>query len=185
MRRISLLVPLVILVSACAAAQATPPPGETQAAGQLQPSDAAAGGGASGGAGSGTSGGTSLVDAALKVKDVCTLLPTDLAAKLITGASAPQSQLYPPLNCRVDNGTSVLEITLAPYDPVDPLLPNEPIAGFPNAAYLQTQFVDDSYLKVLLSKDQGALYVEVAGHDGKDHRDDAIAVAQAVVAQLH
>jgi hypothetical protein len=159
----SFLVPFVILVSACAAAQTTQPPG----------------------GGSGTDGGTSLVDAALKVKDVCTLLPTDLAAKLITGAAAPQSQLFPPLRCRVDNGTSVLEITLAPYDAVDPLQPNEPVAGFPNAAYVQTQFVDDSYLQVLLSKDQGALYVEVAGHDGKDHKDDAIAVAQAVVAQLH
>ena len=28
------------------------------------------------------------------------------------------------------------------------------------------------------------LYVEVAGHDGIDHGDDAIAVAQAVIAQL-
>ncbi len=134
---------------------------------------------AGGGAGSG------LFDAAGKVTDVCTLLPTDLVARLIPDASAPESQKFPPLKCRVSNGTAALEITLSPFEPVDPLVPAESVSGFPFAAYLQTQFVDDSYLKVLLGQDQGALYVEVAGHDGKDHKDDAIAIAQAVIAQLH
>jgi hypothetical protein len=181
MKRLSILVLLASVLSACAAAQTTQPAGQTAPPGQTQPvsqtQPSAAGGGDGGGA--------SLVDAARKVTDVCTLLPTDLAAKLVPGASAPQSQTFPPLKCTVSNGTSVLEITVAPFDAVDPLVPNESIAGFPEAAYLQTQFVDDSYLKVLLSKDQGALYVEVAGHDGKDHKNDAIAVAQAVIAQLH
>ncbi|MGH2967275.1 MAG: hypothetical protein ACRDMH_18100 [Solirubrobacterales bacterium] len=61
----------------------------------------------------------------------------------------------------------------------------EPSPGLAEGAYLQTQFVDDSYLQVILTKDRGALYVEVADHDGKDHKNDAIAVAQAVLAQLH
>jgi len=29
------------------------------------------------------------------------------------------------------------------------------------------------------------LHVEVAGHDGKDHKDDAIAVARDILARLH
>jgi len=43
----------------------------------------------------------------------------------------------------------------------------------------------DIYLTVILGKDpHGLLHVELAGHDGKDHKDDAIAVARDVLRQL-
>ncbi len=179
MKRATILVLLVGLLSACGAGQTTQPTGQTPVSGQTQPT------GPTQPSDAGGAGATSLVEAAAKVKDVCTLLPTDLAAKIVVGGTAPESQLFPPLRCRVSNGTSVLEITLAVFDAVDPLVPNESIPGLGAGAYLQTQFIDDSYLKVLLSKEQGALYVEVAGHDKKDHKDDAIAVAKAVLAKLH
>ena len=49
---------------------------------------------------------------------------------------------------------------------------------------------DDAYLTVILYTDPNGLgastlYVEMAGHDGIDHGDDAVAVAKAVIAQLH
>ena len=61
-------------------------------------------------------------------------------------------------------------------------------ARFAENAWLAVGYpVDDSYLTVILSSgDPGAtLYVEVAGHDGVDHADDAVAVVKAVLAQLH
>ena len=57
------------------------------------------------------------------------------------------------------------------------------------AHYSKVNGIDDAYLTVYLSEDGygsgEVLYVEIAGHDGKDHRDDAIAVATAVLAKLH
>ena len=51
------------------------------------------------------------------------------------------------------------------------------------AHYSKVNGIDDAYLTVYLSEDgYGSgeiIYVEIAGHDGKDHRDDAIAVAKA------
>jgi hypothetical protein len=47
----------------------------------------------------------------------------------------------------------------------------------------------DVYLTVILGKDSNAtnhnLHVEVAGWDGKDHKDDAIAIARDILAHLH
>jgi len=113
-----------------------------------------------------------------------TLLPADLAAKIVPGASAPQSQKFPPLQCTVSNQVQALQITVGPYDSVGPVTGAESVSGLGSAAYLMTQFVDDSYLTIDLSPDQGAIYVAVAGHDGTDHKADAIAVAQYVLAHL-
>jgi len=182
MKRVSILVLFVSVLSGCAAAQTTEPAGQSQPAGQTQPGEtqpadqtqpSTAGG----------AGGASLVDAALQVTDVCTLMPMDLAASIVPDASQPQSQQFPP-RCTVSNGTSVLEITIGAYDAVDPLVPNEPVAGLGAAAYLQKQTPDNAYLKIILDPNGGAVYVEVAGHDGEDHGNDAIAVAQRVLAAL-
>jgi hypothetical protein len=129
-------------------------------------------------------GGDSLVARALKVTDPCTVLPTDLAAKIVPGGSTPQSQKFPPLQCTVSNQTQVLQITVAGYDSVGPVSGAESVSGLGSAAYYEASFVDDAYLIIDLSPEQGAVYVEVAGHDGKDHKADAIAVAQYVLAHL-
>jgi hypothetical protein len=172
MKRALLLVLSVVLLSACASAQTTQPAGQTQPPGQTQLPTA---GGASG---------TSLVDAAAKVTDVCTLMPADLAATLVPGGSAPQSEQFPS-RCTVSNGTAALQITISVYDSVEPPQGAESVPGLAEGAYFEpTGFLDDAYLKIVLSKNGGALYVEMAGHDGKDHKDDAIAVAQAVIAKL-
>jgi hypothetical protein len=132
----------------------------------------------------GGGGGGSLVAAVRKVTDVCALMPTDLVATIVPGASAPESQKFPPYKCRVSNGTAALEVTFAGYDPPDPPVPNEPVTGLGLTAFMQKQTVDDAYLKVVLDAGGGAIYVEVAGHDGKDHGDDAIAIAKRLLAKL-
>lgn len=181
MKRTSILVLLAAALTACSGAQTTqttPAVGQTEAAGQ---SEAPSQGQPSTVDGSGA---TSLVDAAVGVEDWCTLMPMDLAADIVPGGSAPQSQLFPPLKCTVSNGTSVLEISFLNV-PIDPVPGAESIPDLGEAAYLERPFPDDAYLTVILGTDPGGvMYVEVAGHDGQDHKDDAIAVAQAVIAQL-
>ena len=184
----AVLVGLAIsLVAACASAAPPASGGPTSGGGGAAPgasSVAGAAGGAEPTAAGGGAGGTSLAERAQKVTDACTLLPTDLAARIVPGGAAPQSQKFPPFKCTVSNQTQVLEITVGGYDAVDPLNPAETLSGLGTTAYYQAQQPDDAYVKVVLSPDQGALYVEVAGHDGKDHKADAIAVAQYALAHL-
>lgn len=169
MKRVSIL--LVLFLSACTSAQAPQPAGGTRATGVAAPSSAEGGGG------------TSIVDAAMKVTDWCTLMPADLAAKLVPGGAAPQSQLFPPLRCTVSNQVSVLEISFLSAASTDPVPGAESIGGVGEAAYLEKPLPDDAYLTVMLGGG-AVMYVEVAGHDGKDHADDAVAVAKAVIAKL-
>jgi len=43
---------------------------------------------------------------------------------------------------------------------------------------------DETYVTVRLSPDQGGLYVDISDPSGTDRKDDAIAVAQAVLAAI-
>ena len=127
--------------------------------------------------------------AAAKVTDACTVMPTALAEKIVPGGAAPVSEKF-PLRCSVSNGTSVLEITIETgmITPTDPITGAEFISGLAQGGYLER--LDpvargDTYLTVILGKDpNGLLHVEVAGHDGKDHKDDAIAVAREVLTRF-
>ena len=168
-----LLVPIVLtslLSSACLRASTT---GSTS-----QPSST-----------NGTGGGSAYAAAVAKLTDACPLMPADYVQKLVPGASAPEKERY-PLRCTVRNDQSALEITFD-SGPDEPIKGADFIAGLAKAAYLER--LDpvsrgDAYLTVILGKDDTEtnrnLHVEVAGHDGKDHKEDAIAVAQAVLAQL-
>jgi len=184
-RRLGLTCLFALLIGGCASAS-TPAPGVGGGAGGSSPGAVPSiGGGPGGGAASqAAAGGDSLAVRAQKVTDACTLLPTDLAAKLVPGGAAPQSQKFPPFQCTVSNQVQVLQITVGGYDSVGPVNGAEPVSGLGSAAYYEASFVDDAYLTIDLSPDEGAIYVEVAGHDGKDHKADAIAVAQYVLAHL-
>lgn len=175
MKRVLMVVLIAhLLLSACAPAQTPQPAG--------QPTQPTTGGAAPT---TGSAAGSSLLDAAAKITDVCPLVPADLVAKIISGASSPQSQTFPPYSCTISNGTSVLQVTIGAYDTGGPVQGAEVIPGLAAGGYLERPAADDAYLTVLLDKAQGELYVEVAGHDGKDHKDDAIAVANGVLARLH
>ncbi len=131
--------------------------------------------------------GPSLATAAAKVTDMCTLMPVDLTQKIVPGGASPQGERF-PLRCSVSNGKSVLEIEMDP-GPTDPVKGAEFIPGLAEGGYLER--LDpvsrgDTYLTVILGKDPNwLLHVEVAGHDGKEHKDDAIAVAREILARLH
>jgi len=134
--------------------------------------------------------GSTFAASAAKIKDACTVMPADLVQKIVPGALAPQSSQY-PTRCSVSNGKSVLEITIETgiITPTDPIKGAEFISGLADGGYLER--LDpvsrgDTYLTVILGKDpNGLLHVEVTGHDGKDHKDDAIAVARDILARLH
>jgi len=134
--------------------------------------------------------GSALAAPAAKITDVCSVMPADLVQKIVPGASAPQSEQY-PRRCSVSNGTSVLEITIETgiIVPVDPVNGAEFIPGLAEGGYLERldpHSRGDTYLTVILGKDpKGLLHVEVAGHDGKDHKEDAIAVAREILSRLH
>lgn len=178
------------LVASACSGTASGPPGASQGAASTPAAAAsspvAQGSGSGGAEGSPTSGGggASLVAAAAAVKDACEIMPMDLAATIVPNASEPQKETFANPKCTISNGISVLEVTIGAYDAVDPLVPNEPVAGLGSAAYLQKQTVDNAYLKIILDPNGGAIYVEVAGHDGKDHGDDAIAVARRILEAL-
>jgi hypothetical protein len=68
------------------------------------------------------------------------------------------------------------------------LQPGDQSLGAPGLAaggYFERLAPGDAYLTVLLTPDSGALYVEISAPDGRDHKDDTIAVAHRVLDQLH
>jgi hypothetical protein len=123
------------------------------------------------------------------VTDVCTLLATDLAAKVVPSAPPPQSQKFPPLQCTYFNGKSQLQITLSPADTdVGGGVPppgTEPVPGLAAGATVVHPGPNETYLTVRLSSDRGGLYVDINDPSGTDRRVDSIAVAQAVLAAIH
>ena len=169
-RRLILLLVTCLLMSACAALRA----GKGTKPDQSADTDA---------------NGPSVASAAAKVTDMCSLMPADLVKKTVPNADAPiRDQILK--RCSVSNGTSVLEITLETgvITPTDPVNGAEFVPGLALGGYLERldpKDRGDTYLTVILGKDpNGLLHVEVAGHDGKDHRDDAIAIAKDILAHL-
>lgn len=185
MKRASIFVVIAILLAACEGSPSSQPD-QSQAPGQSQ--DQGASQAPSAGSGGGGGDGAALVEAANAVTDWCTLMPSDLASDLVPDASDPQSAEFPS-RCTVSNGVSVLEITYQSFVVAEMGPGAETISGIAESAWLEPDYpVDDAYLTVILSSDPsagGTLYVEVAGHDSIDHGDDAIAVAQAVIAELN
>ena len=176
-RGLSLVLLTTVLCCACALKKSTEPGGQGRSAGQDQPTT------------DGSSTGSSLAAAAARVTDMCSLMPADLVKKIVPNADAPiRDQILK--RCSVSNGTSVLEITLetGAITPTDPVNGAEFVPGLALGGYLERldpKDRGDTYLTVILGKDpNGVLHVEVAGHDGKDHKDDAVAIARDILAHL-
>jgi hypothetical protein len=188
MKRASILVVVAFVVVACAGSPSSQPPDQSQAAGQSQAQGASQAPSSGGGGGGG--GGAALAAAAKAVTDWCTLMPADLAAKLVPGAAHPQSADFPK-SCTVSNQVQALQVSYQSFSGAQPDPAASPISGLGEHAWLAVGYpVDDAYLTVILFTDPNGLgastlYVEMAGHDGIDHGKDAIDVAKAVIAQLH
>jgi len=137
-----------------------------------------------------TGNGSAYAAAAAKLEDACTLMPDDVVQKLAPGAYPPSRERY-PLRCTVRNDTSALEITFD-TGPDDPVKGAESVGGLARGGYLERldpKDRGDVYLTVILGTDENGinhnLHIEVAGHDGKDHKDDAIGIARDVLSRLH
>ena len=127
--------------------------------------------------------------AAARLQDACSVMPADLVTKLVPNASAPVREPLPP-RCTASNGKSVLQISFD-TGPSDPVNGAEFISGLAGGGYLERldpTSKGDVYLTVILGNDGNGtnhnMHVEVAGHDGKEHKEDAIAVARSILARL-
>ena len=133
--------------------------------------------------------GSPLANAAAKLTDACSLLPADMAKKLIPEATAPQSERY-PLRCSVYGKQAALEFSFDSGPPPE-AKDGEPVSGIAQGGILQRlapKNPGDVYITLSLGSDDNGvnhnLHAEVNGL-GKDHKDDALELARYVVAHLH
>ena len=187
MKRASTFVVVAIILAACGGTQSSPPADQSQDAGQSQAQGSSQA--PSGGGGGGGGGGAALAAAAAAVTDWCTLMPADLVAELVPGSAVLQAEEFPS-RCTASNQVQALQVSYQGFSGAQPSDEATLVPGLAENAWFElTGFVDDAYLIIILYTDPNALgastlYVEMAGHDGIDHADDAIAVAEAVIAQL-
>lgn len=189
MKRTSIFVVVAILVAGCGGTSSSQPPGQSQAAGQSQVAAHSQAQGPSQAPGGGGGGGAALAAAAKAVTDWCTLMPADLVAQLVPGAADLQAAEFPS-RCTASNQVQALEVSYQGFSGAAPAADAISVPSVGESAWFEpTGFVDDAYLIVILYTNPNGLgastlYVEMAGHDGIDHADDAVAVAKAVIAKL-
>lgn len=179
MRRIG-LVAVAVLVAACSSGAqpgGTTQPGATTGTGQTSTTGTPA-------AGAGSGGGGSLFDKAKAVKHFCELLPTDQVPGIIASPGAPQEEQFPP-RCSVFGDKTAMAISLGSVNPLGATPADaKTISGLGTGAYLQSLSAGNFSLWIGLSAEGGVLYVEVNNSDGKDHTDQAVNVAKAVLQKL-
>jgi hypothetical protein len=118
------------------------------------------------------------------VKHFCELLPTDLIPGIIDSPTKPQEEQFPP-RCSVFGGKTAMAIWFDIGVPLsDPPAGATPISGLGTGAYLERLSAGDFTVYVGLSPEAGVLAVEVNNSDGKDHTDQAVNVAKAVLQKL-
>jgi hypothetical protein len=180
--RLTGLLALVVLVTACSSGAqpaATTQPGATTGAGQTSATGTQATPG-----GGGSAGGGSLFEKANAVKHFCELLPTDLVKGIVTDGTAPQEEQFPP-RCSVFGSKTAMAIWLSSGLPLgETPTGGTPISGLGTGAYLERLSTGNFTLYVGLSPEAGVLGVEVNNQDGKDHTDEAVNVAKAVLQKL-
>jgi hypothetical protein len=170
---------IAVFVAACSGSQAPTSAPAGSAAPTVQ--GGAGGGGASGGAG----GGASVAAAAAQVKDWCALIPADIIATFAPSAPPVSAGTYPG-ECGASNGVSALDFqyTTGFNGSLPAGAENVPNVG--QYAYLDRPSKDEVELWVALSSDSDrGLFIDLAGHDGKDHTAEAVAIANAILAKLH
>lgn len=181
--RVRLVVTLVMgaVIAACSGAATTPP----QSGPAVAPPAGSTGAGQTGATGTQPTGGSgSLFANAKAVKHFCDLLPTDLIPGIIDNPTPPQEEQFPP-RCSVFGGKTAMAIWLDVAVPLSaPPAGATPIQGLGTGAYLERLAAGNFTLYVGLSPDGGVLATEVNNQDGKDHTDQAVSVAKAVLQKL-
>ena len=122
-----------------------------------------------------------------KLKDACSFVPKDIVTRLVPDGKSEGTQY--PLACMVLGAKAGLTITFD-TGPSEGLA-GERIPGLGVDAYFQNLDPKDAdaFVTVVLGTDKNGtnhnLHVGVDCHDGQTHKDDAIAIARDVIAQLH
>ena len=136
-----------------------------------------------------SAGASSLANAAAKLPTTCPLIPADLVKKWVPGAGSAQDEQFAK-RCSYYGDKAALAIQIDPSPPPDPK-DGEPVTGIGNGGIIQhlsPQQPGDTYVTISLGSDDKGnhynLHAEVNGL-GKDHKDDALELARAVIAQLH
>ena len=195
--RIALGFVIVALVAACSGSQSptsvpagTVTPAAQGSAGGAGSNGNAGGAGSNGNAGGAGSngnagGGATVAAAAEQVKDWCALLPADVIAKFAPSAPPVHAGVYPG-ECDASNGVSALQFQYTTgFDGTQPS-GTEKVPNIGLYAYLDRPSQDEVELWVALSTESGrGLFIDMAGHDGKDHTAEAVAIANAILAKLH
>jgi hypothetical protein len=185
MRRAGLL-SIAFLVYACSSGGS---PGGATPAGPTAAGATAAGATAAAGQpsanGTQTTGGGSLLDRAkAAAKHFCALLPTDLVPGIIDSPGPPQEEQFPP-HCSVFGVKTAMAFALDyPVALGDPPAGARPISGLGTGAYLENLTVGNFYLSIGLTPESGVLHVEVNNQDGKDHTDQVVNLAKAILQKL-
>ena len=129
-------------------------------------------------------GGASLLDKVKAVKHMCDLLPTDLVKAIVPDGTAPQEEQF-PTRCSVYGSKTAMEIELDPFNTLgDTPAGADTISGLGTGAYLEHLTTGNFYLSVGLTADGGVLHAEVDIQDGKDHKDEVVNLAKAVMEKL-
>lgn len=136
-----------------------------------------------------SNGASELANKVAKLTEVCALLPTDMVKRLVPDGGAPQSERY-PLHCSVYGKQAAIEIA---FD-TGPSRAGKDGERFSDIAEgglverLTPNMHGDVYVTIGLGiDDQGNnhnLHVGVNGFDGKDHLEDARALAREVLARI-
>ena len=176
-RRSVVLVFLTLVLAACS--------GQSGATGSGSPASQATSNVGQATSGAVAGGGASLADAAAKVTDWCALIPNDVVARFAPSAPPAAAGTYPG-ECGASNGVGALDFRYTTGFGAFQIPPGaEQVQGLGQGAYLDRPSQDEVELWVALQADpEVSLFIDVAGHDGKDHTDDAVAIARAIIANL-
>jgi len=178
MRNLMALVVLGALFAGCGSQAGGP--GGGSPGGQATSNGAGATPGAAGG-------GASLAAAAAKVTDWCALIPNDVVARFAPSAAPAAPGTYPG-ECGASNGVGALDFRYSKgFGHFETPNPAQVVSGLGLPAFAQSAGVDETQLWVVLEDTADSnvdLFIDVAGHDGKDHLADAVAIAQAILAKL-
>jgi hypothetical protein len=174
--RVARLLLIALLVAGCGAGAATAGPGQTSSTGG-QPTTAPGGGGGGGGSG--------VLDAAkAAAAHAWSLVPTSFVAGIVPSPGPPQEELF-PAQCSIFGDKVAIAFSLDVFGqlgatPAD----GQDISGFANRAYLEKLTTGNWTLWVALTPAMGVLFAEVNIQDGKDHTQDVVDLAKAILQQL-
>ena len=189
-RSASLVLVLIVVLGACSGSPgatgngSTVPESGSSGAATTSGGDAATSAAvASPGAAAG--GGASLAAAAAQVADWCTFIPIEIIARFAPSAPPAAAGSYPG-ECGASNGVGALEFRYQTgFGAFEIPAGAEQVQGLGQGAYVDRPSVDEVELHVALQADpQVTLFIDVAGHDGKDHTDDAVDIAKAIITEL-